>query len=391
MQNEKPTGSPFHVAFFILHFSFCMNHFSRPDLVWLVFLLPVLSVLSMLAVRRQRRALARFGRLPALLAVTAWRRQWRGLRFFCVSMALSILALGIAGPQWGREPVVQVAHGRDLVIVLDLSRSMLADDVLPSRLDHAKRAIRELVTSLHERGGHRISLVAFAGRGRIVCPLTHDYDHFLDRLQELDADKLPVELRPGPESVSGTRMGLGLELAVEAHDARFQGKEVQDIVLLGDGDDPAGDNEWFNGLLAAQKAEIPVHTIGIGDPDKGRPIPAPEPGGYLQHKGQNVLTRLIEPPLQTMAEQTRGIYTPARTGPITLVELFRTKIEPGRKREAVDEALPVYRQRYPWFFGAALLLLTLEMISGKKGKTKSESRNPKSEANPKSENGKTKP
>jgi Ca-activated chloride channel family protein len=337
--------------------------FAQPDVLSLLFLLPIMTVLSIVANRRRRRALVRLGRLPALAALTERRRQWSGLRLFCLSMALSILAVGIAGPQWGREPVVAVAHGRDLVVVMDLSRSMLADDVLPNRLERAQKAVEELIVYLKRHGGHRLALVAYAGRARIVCPLTHDYDHFLEKLLELDAEHLPPELRPGPEAVSGTRIGAGLELAVEAHDERFRGQQVQDILLLSDGDDPANDNEWFNGIRAALSAGIAIYTVGIGDPDEGRPIPVAE-RGFLTHDGKVVKTKLTERPLKEIAEQTRGTYTAARTGAVSLVELFRNQIEPGRKRESVDEAPPVYRQRYAWFFGAALLLLILEMTCG---------------------------
>jgi Ca-activated chloride channel family protein len=296
------------------------------------------------------------------------RRQWRGLRFFVLSMSLSFLVIAIAGPQWGREPLQpgdpgrDLAHGRDLVVVLDLSRSMLAEDVLPSRLKHAQKAIEELLANLRERGGHRIALVGFAGRSRVVCPLTNDYDHFVEKLLELDPAHLPPELRAGVDAASGTRIGAALELAVEAHDSRFRGSGVQDILLLSDGDDPGGDNEWFAGILAAQSAGIPVFTVGIGDPVEGRPVPAGE-RGFFQHKGKVVTTRLVERPLQEIAQQTKGTYTAARTGVVPLVDLFRNTIEQSAKREAVDAPLPLYRQRYPWFFAAAFLLLALEMTT----------------------------
>ena len=335
--------------------------FAQPDALGLLMLLPVLTVLTVWAARRRRWALARLGRLGALAALTPRRRGWPGLRRFVVSLALSVLVIGIAGPQWGREPSVPVAHGRDVVIVVDLSRSMLADDVLPSRFTQARTAVAQLLASLEKRGGHRVALVAFAGRARIVCPRTHDYDHFLEKLRELDADHLAPEFRAGPESASGTRIGAALDLAVGAHDARFADARVQDIILLSDGDDPAADREWYQGVQAAQAAGIPVHAIGIGDPDHERFIPGA--GGEMKFQGKAVRTRLVEGPLKEIAEQTKGTYTRAGTGRVPLVELFRDTIEPGRKREATDDPLPAYRQRYGWFFGAALLLLLLEMTT----------------------------
>src|SRR5262249_37387750 len=152
---------------------------------------------------------------------------------------------------------------------------------------------------------------------------------------------------------------------VDAHDPRFRGTHVQDILLLSDGHDPVDDNEWARvGIKAAQSAGIPVYTVGIGDPIEGRPIPDAE-RGYLTIKGQTIKTRLVEKPLQEIAVQTKGTYTAARTGPVSLVDLFRHQIEKAQKRESVDEAPPQYRQRYAWFFGVALLLLTLELTAGR--------------------------
>src|SRR5262249_12247971 len=155
-------------------------------------------VLLLMARRRRRRVLMHLGRLPALAALTENRRQWRFLRGLCLVLGLSALIAGIAGPQWGLEPEMNPAPGRDLVIVLDLSRSMLADDVPPSRQERAKDALADFVeNTVKNHGGHRLALVAFAASAQVICPLTHDYDHFLAKLRDLDAANLPRDLRPG--------------------------------------------------------------------------------------------------------------------------------------------------------------------------------------------------
>src|SRR5262249_22924949 len=127
--------------------------------------------------------------------------------------------VGVAGPQWGRDWEEAAASGPDLVVVLDLSRSMLAQDVLPSRSERARKALRELSYTIERRGGQRVALVVFAARARVVCPLTHDYDHFRLAVDQQDPANTPRELRPhsgGP--TSGTRIGAGLEAAVKALD-----------------------------------------------------------------------------------------------------------------------------------------------------------------------------
>ncbi len=350
--------------------------FAHPPLLWLTFVLPALTVLAFFAQRRQRRVLAQFGRLPALAALTERRRPRTFLRSLCWTLGMSALAVGMAGPRWGREDKPSTAPGRDLVVLLDLSRSMLAEDVTPanlkeppSRQQQAKDALIRLVRgTLQKRGGNRIALVAFAARAAVVCPLTHDYDHFCEKLAELDAAQLPNDLRPAETSKSGTRIGAGLRLAVETHDPRFRGS--QDILMISDGDDPlAGDGEWRAGLGAVREAGIPVYTVGIGNPTDGGKIPTRD-GQTLTHGGKEVVTRLQPRLLQEIARRTRGTYTQAGVSPPNLGNLFQGAIERGPKREVLDDALPSYQQRYPWFFGAALFFLAAEMMLGRDSKKK---------------------
>jgi Ca-activated chloride channel family protein len=332
---------------------------ANPEALWLLTLLPVLSLLGMWAWRRRRRALALLGSGLALHRLAAGRRWPHALRGMCLSLGLMALIVGIAGPQWGRD-WTPAAPGRDLVVVLDLSRSMLAEH--PSRQVRALKALGDLCDAVQRRGGHRLALVVFAAHARVVCPLTHDYDHFRDALAQQDAANPPPSLRPeagGP--VSGTRIGEGLHAAVAAHDPRFAGS--QDILLVSDGDDPAADGEWATGAAAAAKARIPVHVVGVGDPESASPIPAGDDS--LRHGGAVVQTRLEEKPLEEIARRTRGIYIPARTQAVPLGRWLREVIEPRTApREEDENALPVYRQQYAWFFAPALGLLVVALVVG---------------------------
>src|SRR5207247_3995198 len=130
-----------------------------------------------------------------------------------IGLALALLVVGAAGPRWGMGAPPPVAPGRDIVVILDLSRSMSARDALPSRLGKAKGALAELADAVQARGGHRLALVAFAARAQVILPLTHDYEAFRTKLAALDADTPPAALRAA-DSVSGTRLGAGLRLAV---------------------------------------------------------------------------------------------------------------------------------------------------------------------------------
>lgn len=348
--------------------------FAQPLYLWLTAVLPALTILAFFVRRRQRQQLARFGRLPALAALTEHRRPRRWPRSLCWALGISALVTGIAGPRWGREDKPSTAPGRDLVVLLDLSRSMLAEDMVPnaphvspSRQEQAKEALIKFVReTLQKRGGNRVALVGFAARAAVICPLTHDYDHFCERLAELDAAQLPNELRPTENSKSGTRLGQALRLAVETHDPSFRG--FQDILMISDGDDPlANDGEWREGWEAAKQAGIPVYTVGVGNPVEGGKIPTRD-GHSLTHRGQVIVTRLQPRLLQEIAQRTRGIYTEAGVEPPRLGELFRGTIDRGGKHEMTEDALPAYRQRYAWFFGIAFFFLAAEMMLGRNPK-----------------------
>jgi Ca-activated chloride channel family protein len=333
--------------------------FAHPDVLWLLLLLPGLGLLALWAWWRRGRALALLGGGLALHRLIAVPHGPRLLRGICLTLGLVALVLGIAGPQWGRADM-EAARGRDLVIVLDLSRSMLAEQ--PSRQERARRALRNLCDAVQQRGGHRLALIVFAAHPKIVCPLTHDYDHFRDALDRQDAAEPPPALRPRPgDSPSGTRIGDALRLAVDLRDPSFP--SGQDILLVSDGDDPAADGEWAEGAAAAKEQRIPVHTVGVGDPDKDSPIPVV--GGVLKYEGKVVETRLRERPLEEIARRTGGVYIPARTRPLPLGRWLREVLEPRKEeRPAEADVLPIYEQHSVWFFGAALGLLALTLLVG---------------------------
>jgi Ca-activated chloride channel family protein len=216
----------------------------------------------------------------------------------------------------------------------------------------AVRGAVDLMDALRGRGGHRMALVVFAAKPKLVVPLTTDADHLTAKVLDLDAATPPPDIRPDEDSPSGTRIGAALAAAVDAHDPRFPG--AQDIILISDGDDPANDREWAAGVSAARRAGIPVYVVGVGAPDRsspvrvdGRPLLAPEP----------VETRLHEGVLRAIAAEGHGSYLPARQEVPRLAEFFRTTIEPASTRELADDALPSLRDRSAWFLGGGLLLL----------------------------------
>jgi Ca-activated chloride channel family protein len=322
--------------------------FSHPLLLAGLSALPVLSVLAVLAARRRQRALVALGGL-ALGAVLLRRRPSR-LRALLQWLGLVLLAVGMAGPRWGRDWSQSAAPGRDLVVVVDLSRSMYAE--APSRVELARMALFDLAHTLRERGGHRVSLVVFAGKPRLVCPLTHDLDHFRDSVEAIDVAV------PDPDLGSGTRIGSALALAVDTHEGRS--RAARDILLLSDGDDPARDGEWRAGADRARAEGIPVHCVALGDAAEPHGIRIS--GGWLMHDGKEVQTRREDAPLREIARRTNGQLILAGNQRLPLGEHYLALAAASAGDEDSPDALPVYRQRQAWFLTPAFVLLALTLL-----------------------------
>lgn len=345
--------------------------FARPEWLLLLAFVPLLSLLGVWSARRKAAAMRAIGQPAALFSLRTPQVWGQGFSRFAYPAAWLLLIIAIAGPRWGKSDDTGIAVGRDLVLAIDLSRSMLADDMSTpphSRAEAAKAAALDLLDAVSRRGGHRVGVVVFAAKPVVLSPLTTDYDHVRAVIEALNVKQPPLACRPGldPNAVSGTRIGAGLAAAVVMHDARFRGS--QDIVLFSDGDDPVDDREWARGSDAARNANIPVHTVGVGNPDQESPIPLGD--GFLDFipadgaVPETVRTRLHEEPLTSIADQTRGQYFPARQSHPALGEFYRTQIEPHPSRPFSDDEIPQPKERYAWFLAPAILLFTLHWLRG---------------------------
>lgn len=345
--------------------------FARPAWLFLLLALPALAALLALARAHRRRALALLGQIPMVrrmrLALPSGR-PWQNL---LVLLGLAFLILACAGPQWGAEPGVTRSPSSDLVIVLDASRSMQAEQ--PSRLVLAARALEDLAVTLGKGGDVRIGLVLFAARPRVITPLTLDVEHLQRAIRDVQEEELPPEIWPGKsgDAVSGTRIGAALEKAVAllSPDPAAPPDEfrLRDIILLSDGDDPRDDQEYVRGAEAARGQGIPVHVVGLGDPVSP---------WKLRLDGQVVETRLQEKPLEDIARRTAGVYIPAhRTSLLPLGKLFREiqslrqamlilARDPAASRENDGRALglPQRIARHTWFLLPAFLFLAAALV-----------------------------
>ncbi len=325
--------------------------FVRPGLLWFTFVPLLLLLLDWWASARNRVVAERLGRVNAIRNLATATPRRISLKRFCFGLAWTSLMIGVAGPRWGQADDGGVAVGRDVIVVIDLSRSMEATDLRTPepRWKRACEEARDLIEAAARRGGgHRVGIIIFAARPKVLVPLTTDYDHLILMLDELDGHVQPVDIRPADEfAKSGTRIGAALTLAVQTHDDRFPGK--QDIILLSDGDDPATDREWADGITPARSAGIPIHVVGIGDVAES-PVMLKRRGG----EGELISTRLVELPLKTIALESRGQYMTGSVG-----DFFEKQLAPLPSRELTDDPTTALRNRSTvfWLIGMIFLML----------------------------------
>lgn len=327
--------------------------FAALAFAYLLWLLPALLVLYIYAFTRKRQALAVFldvVLIPRLVPTLSRLRQWG--KALCLIGTVGCLVLALMQPQWGQEWQEIQRQGRDLMIVLDVSRSMLAEDIVPNRLARAKSDIKDLVQVLQKEGGHRLGLVVFAGQTSLQCPLTLDYGFFLQQLNQV-----------GPHTLTrgGTLLGDAIRKALSAFGPLAN--NYRDIILITDGEDH--DSFPLEAARAAAAEQVSIYTIGVGDAVSGTRVPVAGTAGqrtYVQYQGQEVLSRMQSDLLLEMARLTGGAYVPAGTRAIELDRIYTEKIAPKARRQTAMTRRERFIHRYQWFVLAGVLLLGIEML-----------------------------
>ena len=263
-----------------------------------------------------------------------------------VTLAFLFLLLALTRPQWGYQWEDYKQEGVDIIIALDVSRSMLAEDIKPSRLERAKRKISDLLYMLR---GDRIGLVAFAGTSFVQCPLTLDYAAARIFLNAIDTDLIPVQ---------GTALGEALRKSTKAF--RTQENKSKAIILITDGEDQTG--QAMKAAEDAKKAGVKIFTIGIGK-EIGAPLPNPNMGsGFLKNEnGDVIITKLNESILQKISIMTGGSYVRSVTGDIDLKTIYLDQINQNLdKNKFKSERRKIWQERFQWFIFLAFLILVYE-------------------------------
>lgn len=336
-----------------------MIHWGEQNVLYLLLvLIPVGILLFHMLARREKR-------LRLLADETILRRMLpdrlparRRLKLFVSLTAAALVIVALARPQWGFQWREVKRRGLDIMVVLDTSKSMLAEDVKPNRLQQAKWGVRDLVRQL---SSDRIGLIAFAGGSFLQCPLTVDYAAFLMTLDDLYAGIIPR---------GGTRIAQALEQALESFEEETDSDKA--IVLITDGEDHEGDPSRLADQL--KRRGIRVYSIGVGTLD-GEPIPIRNEQGRLEFQkndqGNVVTSALDEGPLQKLALETGGMYVRSAPGDFGFERIIQQGIDKLKRSELESRMAKEFEDRYYWFVAAAILLLILENFIGerRRGKT----------------------
>lgn len=325
----------------------------NPDWLWILAALPIMVFIFLIGITWKNRKLKKFSDSDLLgYLVPNISSVKTTMKFLLTRYGITFIIIGLANPQIGTKMEEARYEGVDLMIALDVSSSMLAEDLSPNRLERAKRAIEQLVDDLH---GDRLGLIVFAGDAYVQLPITTDHNAAKLFLSTIDTDIVPVQ---------GTSISSAIELAARSFD--MDNGSGKAIIIITDGED----HEEGVETAAAKAVEqgIIVHTIGMGS-DEGVPIPVyrgRKQIGFKKDKdGSTVITKLNESMLKTIAAEGKGIFVHASNSEVGL----RGLLQELRKMDAQELGTLVYsdhEDRFQFFLAAGLLLLFVDLKIGKK-------------------------
>ena len=312
--------------------------FANPIFLVLSLLVPVAGLWWTFLRARREKALG-------ALTLKVPKSSVSGLQTACIVVGLFLSLFAASRPQWGKSMEKTVTRARNVVIAIDVSRSMLAEDVRPNRLERAKADVADLIDSLE---GDRCALVAFRRTGVAVCPLTTDHGYLRSALERMSPESAPR----GETDLGGAiRTALAtLDPAADDHNA---------IILISDGGDLRG--EALKNAEAAKKRGIPIFTVGIGDPKRGATIPSEDGRGVVKFDGKPVTVKLEEAALDAIAKASGGSYVPlatAGTAETTLGAIYRRRLRQIALMEQNEEESRL-GERYQFFLIPGLVLLII--------------------------------
>ena len=312
-------------------------------------LIPVIVLVAYLVSRWRKKVLHKFADthlVSSLLPDLSKYKPALKITLFC--LAFFFLIIGIANPQNGSKLQEVKREGVDLIIALDVSNSMKAEDLSPNRLENAKQAISKLIENLHD---DRIGVIVFAGEAYVQLPVTTDYSAAKLFLNTINTDIVPTQ---------GTAIGSAIDLAVNSFDAKSQNSKS--IIVITDGENH--EDDAVKAAEAAAEKGIVVHTIGMGSP-KGAPIPmflnGHQNGFRKDSEGNTVITKLDENNLQEIAMAGHGAYVRANNSQSGLSIIF-DQINKMQKKEFGSKVYTEYDDHFQIFLALAFIFFVIELL-----------------------------
>lgn len=323
----------------------------RPELWWLFLLGPVMFLFFWVSIWSKNKRLDRFGESSLMSSlVTELSSVNTAAKYMLWRLAAAFLVVALINPQLGSKMAETKVKGIDIIVALDVSNSMMAEDLIPNRLVSARRAISKMLEELH---GDRVGIIVFAGQAFVQLPITSDYSAGKLFLSTIDSDVVPVQ---------GTDIGAALDLSMKSFSEESPAQKA--IVIITD-----GENHEADAVVAAQEAAekgIRVFTIGMGSPD-GTPIPQyngrTRTGFKKDQEGNIVVSKLNEPMLREIAKAGNGAYIRASNAEVGLEPLL-AELNQIEKTDMGTVAYAEYEDRFQIFLALALLCLLLEFFLG---------------------------
>jgi Ca-activated chloride channel family protein len=331
-----------------------MLRFAHTEFLWGLILIPVFILLFMMISRWKKRAFATLGDknvVTMMIPQVSFSRPW--LKFILFIVAYAFLIVGAADPQIGSKMEDEKKKGADLMILLDVSNSMLSQDIPPNRLENAKRAIAQLIDNLHN---DRIGIIVFAGEAYVQLPVTTDYSAAKLFLGTINTNMVPTQ---------GTAIGSAIDLGMKSFD--FKDGTGKAMILITD-----GENHEDDAVIAAKSAaekDVTVSVIGIGSAN-GSPIPVYENGKQIgfhtDSAGHTVISKLDEDMGKEIAAAGQGTYVRATVANSGL-NIVMNQINKVQRKTYDSKSFKDFEDRFQFFLGFAFLLLIIEFfISNRK-------------------------
>ena len=326
-----------------------MFKFGNIEILYALLVIPVLIILFFLTRYMKRRALKRYGDTTLITQLMPYVSRVRPVvKFIFTLLALAALIFGLADPQFGSKLEKVKRKGVELIIALDVSNSMLAEDIDPNRLERAKRSISKMIDNLHN---DKIGFIVFAGDAYIQVPITTDYSAVKMYLSTINTDIVPKQ---------GTAIGSAIELAMRSYDQESDLEKA--LIIITDGENHEG-----NAIKAAQEAydnDIKISTIGMGSP-QGSPIPIRKQNGRAiyqkDQEGNTVISKLDENMLKRIAAEGHGTYVRANNARTGLDKIF-SEINKMTKKEIESKVYTAYEHRFQYLIGLALFFLFIDLM-----------------------------